>query len=985
MKPTERPASPRSSPPGFETTAGDSSPGRTTACDMGEFTAEELTELATGGGVGVDASAPAGPTSNSTELPDQADAAVDRDASAEHLPDAPLGPDRNAMGNCDPDATVGVVHAPALAAADTARDSRLADGREQVVLPRITGYEILEVLGAGGMGIVYKARHPRLDRLVALKMIRAGAGAGPSDLARFEAEARAVAAIDHPNIIKIFEIGEHDGRPYFSLEFLEEGSLSQRIDGKPQPVDDAARIVETLARAMDVAHRRGIVHRDIKPANILLGADGTPKIADFGLVRRLEADSGETGTGSILGSPSYMAPEQTTGAEKAGPAADQYALGATLYEMLTGRPPFRGSSTIDTIDLVRNTEPVPPSQLLPRMPRDLEAICLKALQKDPARRYPDVSAMAEDLRRFRAGEPILARPVSGPERVWRWCRRNPKLATLAAAVALLVVFGLIGATAAAVVIAGKNRELNRFNIDLVAAKETAEKRRVEAENARRRAEEEKRLAVAAGRAAIQQNRDVVEAQREMILLLENKWRSVPALGAVRQDVLGLATRILESAAGAMTSLRSQIGWPEADEELNWRSVGLAHQRIGEVRLSENKLAEAEKEFRLNHEIARRLAAAVPDDLERQARLLKSHRQLGYFAQHKMGDSQAALRHYHQSLEIARACVAKEPGNDKFKEDLANTLFMMAIAESQLGHLERARAHMDEDWVVRESCSAEWKACPAARSDLAALYDQLFDLCLRLGDRAAARRYNERSAELSHAILAGEPELWSVVHSLARSHNNSGMLLYPMGRDPAGAREYHRKALELISRCVAADPTNAPAQERLATTLYYEATCAWQSGDRAGSAAGYRRCLEIREKLASDPKAQISQIDLMVAQARCGKHVQASAIARDLMARSPDNPMICFQSACGFALSAGALRDQAPHTAPAAGVSRLGAADEALIHDYTDQAIDCLRKAKARGYADVVGLETDPDLEPIRDEPGFRALIAEFPRPALTKP
>jgi eukaryotic-like serine/threonine-protein kinase len=253
--------------------------------------------------------------------------------------------------------------------------------------------------------------------------------------------------------------------------------------------------------------------------------------------------------------------------------------------MLTGRPPFRGSSIIDTIDLVRNAEPVAPSQLLPRMPRDLETICLKALQKDPARRYPDVTAMAEDLRRFRAGEPIVARPISGPDRVWRWCRRNPKVATLAAAIALLVVFGLIGATAAAVVIAGKNRALSRANFDLVAAKETSDKRRVEAESAQKRAEEDKKLAIAAGRAAIQQNRNVVEAQREMILLLENKWRNVPALGAVRQDVLGPATRILESAAGAMTTLRSDIGWPEADEELNWRSVGLAHQRIGEVRVS----------------------------------------------------------------------------------------------------------------------------------------------------------------------------------------------------------------------------------------------------------------------------------------------------------------------------------------------------------------------------------------------------------------
>jgi hypothetical protein len=215
--------------------------------------------------------------------------------------------------------------------------------------------------------------------------------------------------------------------------------------------------------------------------------------------------------------------------------------------------------------------------------------------------------MAEDLRHFRAGEPIVARPVCGPERLWRWCRRNPGVASLAAAVAILLVVVTLVSTAAYLV---------------------AERRRIEAVEARRRAEVSQRRAEAAGRAAIQQNRDVVEARREMILLLESKWRNVPALGAVRHDVLGLSTRILESAAGAMTTLRSEIGWPEADEELNWRSVGLAHQRIGEVRLSENKLAEAEKEFRLNHEVMARLAAAAPDDLERQARLLKTHRQLG---------------------------------------------------------------------------------------------------------------------------------------------------------------------------------------------------------------------------------------------------------------------------------------------------------------------------------------------------------------------
>ncbi len=380
----------------------------------------------------------------------------DRDATADRDPDAPTAPDRDATADYDPDATEGFVHSPGVAAANTEEASRSTVGREGDKRPRITGYEILGVLGAGGMGIVYKARHLRLQRLVALKMIKAGAGAQPDDLARFEAEARAVAAIDHPNIIKIFEIGEHDGLPYFSLEFLEGGSLAQRIAGKPQPIEDAARIIETLARAMDVAHRRGIVHRDIKPANVLLAADTTPKIADFGLVKRLEADSGQTGTGSILGSPSYMAPEQTTGAEKAGPAADQYALGTTLYEMLTGRPPFRGSSILDTLDLIRTAEPVAPSQLIPRMPRDLETICLKALQKDAARRYPDVAAMAEDLRRFRAGEPIVARPISGPERAWRWCRRNPAVALLLGAVAASLLLGMAGTSHYA--IQASNRE-----------------------------------------------------------------------------------------------------------------------------------------------------------------------------------------------------------------------------------------------------------------------------------------------------------------------------------------------------------------------------------------------------------------------------------------------------------------------------------------------------------------------------------------------
>ena len=328
----------------------------------------------------------------------------------------------------------------------------------------IAGYEILEVLGVGGMGIVYKARHQRLDRFVALKMIRAGSSARPEDLARFESEAKAVAAIEHSNIVKIFEIGEHDGMPYFSLEFLPGGNLATKIGGQPQSVDEAARIVEVLARAIHVAHQHNVIHRDLKPGNVLLASDGTVKISDFGLVKRLESDSGQTRSGSILGTPSYMAPEQARAENQTvGPAADQYALGAILYELLTGRPPFQGTSVLETLDMVRSREPVPPSQLQPKTPRDLETICLKCLQKEIPRRYPDVLALAEDLRKFRAGETILARPVSDAERLWRWCLRNPRVASLSAAVALLLLIVTAGSAIAAVTVSGQNLALGKAN------------------------------------------------------------------------------------------------------------------------------------------------------------------------------------------------------------------------------------------------------------------------------------------------------------------------------------------------------------------------------------------------------------------------------------------------------------------------------------------------------------------------------------------
>jgi serine/threonine protein kinase len=300
---------------------------------------------------------------------------------------------------------------------------------QETDLPLVPGYEVEAVLGRGGMGIVFRARHLRLNRLVALKMLVAGTYAAPHERARFQREAEAVARLKHANIVQVYDIGDSDGRPYFTMEYLESGSLAHKLAGTPQPVRHAAQLVATLAGAVQAAHERGIVHRDLKPANVLLAEDGTPKITDFGLARQQGDGAGLTQTGMAIGTPSYMAPEQARGRPDAvGPAVDVYALGAILYELLTGRPPFRAATAAETVQQVMSQEPAPPSRLNTQVPRDLETICLKCLNKEPPSRYGTAEELAQDLRRYLRGEPVLARRAGSAERLVKWTRRNRSLA-----------------------------------------------------------------------------------------------------------------------------------------------------------------------------------------------------------------------------------------------------------------------------------------------------------------------------------------------------------------------------------------------------------------------------------------------------------------------------------------------------------------------------------------------------------------------------
>jgi WD40 repeat protein/serine/threonine protein kinase len=356
----------------------------------------------------------------------------------------------------------------------------------ELPLPRQVGeYDILAEVGRGGMGVVYKARHRGLQRLTALKMVLAGKFASSTEELRFRLEAELAARVQHPNIVQVYESGTHEGRPVLAMEWVEGGNLASQLDGTPWSVSAAAQLIETLARAIQAAHHEGIIHRDLKPGNILLqeersprrkdakkdqeeknneqtvgsswrssfaslrlgeSASFVPKIADFGLARPLHGEERLTKQGIVVGTPEYMAPEQASGTGAVGPATDVYALGVMLYQLLTGQPPFRGDSALEVLRAVTSDEPARPRRLQPRLPRDLEAITLHCLEKEPGRRYPSALALAEDLQRFREGKQVMARPVGAVARLARWCRRKPLVALLLALMAVSVIGGLGGVT-----------------------------------------------------------------------------------------------------------------------------------------------------------------------------------------------------------------------------------------------------------------------------------------------------------------------------------------------------------------------------------------------------------------------------------------------------------------------------------------------------------------------------------------------------------
>jgi serine/threonine-protein kinase len=600
---------------------------------------------------------------------------------------------------------------PSIESDQTLLSGQSSNGPRPYGVQAIPGYEIVKELGRGGMGVVYLARQQSLNRLVALKMILSGNHASKGDLARFKSEAEAVAQLQHPHIVQVIETGEHLGNPWFSMEYVAGGSLEKRLLGRPLPAREAARITSMLADAVSHAHARGVLHRDLKPGNILVQEidvnsssidstqkpgrtlsgkgntvvlDAAPeehaavgaqtpvtlKVTDFGLAKQMKDVQGlasiKTHAGAVMGSPSYMAPEQAAGdSTHLGPTVDVYALGAMLYELLTGRPPFRASTPLDTIIQVINDEPVPPTRLQPRLPKDIETICLKCLSKDAKKRYPTVAELEADLQRFLKDEPIQARPIGWWERTWKAAKRRPTLAGLivTAILAVLTIVVLIRVDSARL---QKERNNAQYERDL------ADAARKKAEAAQQKSQ--KRL-----------EKTVEAVEKLLVRTAGENWARRPELQEERK-------KLLEDAVEFYQSFLEQ----EDDDPILRREAAKVYYRMAGLYLLLGDAQNAQQVLNKTKALQESLCTEFPDNPEYKHDMAKTENFLGS-AEVMQGEFVKSFNQYEKAAKQAEALAEAFPDNTEFKITLVRSYlslsnyFLNVNVKSANDYLDKALA------------------------------------------------------------------------------------------------------------------------------------------------------------------------------------------------------------------------------------------------------------------------------------------------------
>jgi tetratricopeptide (TPR) repeat protein len=809
-------------------------------------------------------------------------------------------------------------------------------------------------------------------------MILAGQLASAADVQRFYTEAEAAAQLDHPGIVRIYEVGEQDGQHFFSMSYVAGGSLAAAVQDGPLPPREAAALVRKVAEAVAYAHRRGIIHRDLKPANILLDEGGQPQVTDFGLAKRLAADSQLTGTGQVMGTPSYMPPEQAQGrVQEIGPAADVYALGAILYCLLTGRPPFQAASVMDTLRQVLEQEPVAPRLLNPGVDRDLETICLKCLEKQAGKRYAGAQALAEDLRRHAAGESILARPVGSAERLGRWCRRNPRTAAAVAAVSLLLLLVSAGSTWAALTI---RQERNQKEVERQAAVAARE----EADRARQLAQQNEVLAAEQADLAL-------ETVNTLIFEVQQRLSKDPGLQPLKRDLLQTSLNGLKRVANRAGG-ESKVRWSMEDALL----------RLGELALQFGNSEEAYGYFQRRYEMTRADLDTEPGNARLLERVALACLNLAEVSTSVRRDMKKALALYQEAVRL-RTQVAQIPAdelrrqNDRLlpsqrmrpfyiKLNLSESWTRVGLTHYFLGESAQAEGPILRSLALREELVTELLAGEAAwslsatptgpatplsvaasvpglselaseqRQNLARNYHLIGEIYFRLRNLEKALVYYARCAALREAALAAHPRDYRLRGDLGQFYEYYGTVHLCLG-DARQALPLYDRSLQLLREVAAADPS-VEFRKNLAAALYSRGTAARRMNDAAGADRCFRECLQIRTELAAnDPRNDRARMDLILVLPHCGEQEQAARLAETLRAgRQNDRELLLVLARC-YAQCAAAVSGDTP-----------------LAVRYEQQALESLRAAVAQGYSDRMMLESAPDLDPVRGRPEFKELL-----------
>jgi serine/threonine protein kinase/tetratricopeptide (TPR) repeat protein len=709
---------------------------------------------------------------------------------------------------------------------DTITYVRTAKASEAAPAAALGDYEILGEIARGGMGVVYKARQKSLGRVVALKMIKAGELADDEEVQRFKSEATAAAKLDHPHIVPIYEVGQESGRHYFSMGYVEGESLAHRIRTSPLAPREAAELVRTIAEAVAYAHAQGVIHRDLKPSNVLLDKEGRPRVTDFGLAKQIGADSGLTATGQVMGTPSYMPPEQAAGrVDQVDARSDVYSVGAILYQCVTGRPPFQSANVAETIRQVLEQDPVSPRALNPAVDRDLETICIKCLGKDPAQRYATASALAADLDHFLAGEPISARPVSRLERAWRWSRRNRTIASLTAALTVLLISTTIGS----VIVAFTQRRL-RQQADANAA------------------------------VARDQSQHALKTLEAVIFDVQRGLENVPAGGDARRQILRTVLIRLEQVSMQFVK-RTSV---DRDTAVALVELGDLLLRLGGNESNESKSGSATRTARLLFERALaidvQLAVAYPHDVEVQWNLAVSYEKLGD-AQSRLGEAQAAQLSYQKSLRIRLTQAAVDPRGFHTQRALSISYDKMGDAALQSGDLNDAARMYGQALRVRQKLAAKTPPDARVQRDLLISHNKIGDVQIRLGSPNEALESYRRGLTIAEQLTPRERGNTEAKRDLSISLGKVASLELELG-DTSTALELCGRSLEIYLELASVDPTNVQAQRDLSVAYNNLGSAQLISGQVNAAQESLEKCVEISRELAQiDPRDFRLQLEL----------------------------------------------------------------------------------------------------------------------------